>query len=168
MCLIKSLENSDCWKSDLLCMSDTDIADVLVCCAELSMPYVYNANIKNLMPSIRRWYASCDSSDNQCVASALLKYIFDSGLYSTGGKAFLDLPVAIWPIVLNETMHSLAEECLLEAAKSIATIGRSTFFGTAGHCIDCAERCLEMSEQLTHELFKERILNCLRVRMPSW
>ena len=165
MCLIRSIESSDCWKSDLLCMSDTDIAHVLVCCAELSMPYAHNANIKNLMPSIRRWYASCDSSDNQCVASALFRYIFDSRLYSTGGKAFLDLPVAIWPVVLHDTMHSLAEECVLDAANSIAIIGRPTFFGTAGHCIDCAERCLKMSEHLTDELFKEQMLNCLKVKV---
>jgi hypothetical protein len=143
--LIKTIEESDSWISDLLCLSDSAISHALVACAELCSPYVRCPNIQALLPSIRRWRDFASTSNARNVASELLRYIFNTGLYSVGGSQFLELPTSRWPIVLNETAQSFAEDCVLYAANAIATIECRSFFGSAQRCLEYAERCYDLS-----------------------
>lgn len=162
MNLIDTIAKSDTWKADLLRLPDSVTSHALVACAELVYPIAECEQIRGLMPSIRKWSQLPGRKTSIGVASELFRYIHDTGLYQLGGAEFLELPTGRWPNVLEDTTESFAEDSLLYAANSIATIGQRTFFGCAGDCLEYAECSLRRGGLLVHDSFKKLLVERLR------
>ena len=157
MNLIDTITNSDAWKSDLLCLPDAVISHALVACAELVYPIAECDQIRSLMPSIRRWAKLPGRDTSLYVESEIYRYIHDTGLYDVGGAQFLDLPTGRWPITLEDTSSTYADDSILYAANSIATIGQHSFFSSAGRCIDYAECSMRLGDFLADIPFETQL-----------
>lgn len=164
---MEAITNSDSWKSDLLCLPDSVISHALVACAELAYPLAKCKKIRSLMPSIRGWARSPSQETSKSVAAELFRYIHATGLYELGGVSFLDLPTDRWPNVLEDTSESLAEDCVLWVANSIATIDEDSFFGSAGFCLVCLERCLFLNQRTDSDTLRRLIDERLRQQTAS-
>ena len=162
MKLIDTITNSDTWKSDLLCLSDAAISHALVACAELVFPVAECRQIRSLMPSIRRWTKFPDRDTSLLVESEVYRYIYNTGLFEAGGAQFLNLPTGRWPNVLEDTAVTFADDSVLYAANSIATIGQQSFFGSAGRCLDYAELSLQFCGFLADKPFEKLLGEKLR------
>lgn len=145
-------------------LQDSLISHALVACAELTFPLARCERICELMPSIQKWAESLDHRRSATVSSELFRYVHASGLYEAGGVSSLELPTSRWPVVLEDTAESLAEDCILNAANSLASIGDESFFGSASQCIDNAERCFQLCGNLGRGSLKEQLIENLKRR----
>lgn len=165
MTLRETIGNSDCWKSDLLCLDDSAVSQALGYCAEICFDYTSCLNIRSLMPSIRAWTLHSCSKNRRRLAADLFQYAYKTGVAKLGGREFLEFPIGRWPIVTEDTAQTLAEDAILQAANSIATIGERSFFGSAGSCLECTERFLALIDGCREiepdELLRSRILQRL-------
>ena len=153
------IETSDAWKADLLALPDVVVSQVAVSAAQIVFPQCRCSELRALMPGMLQWRHQPSVESRNGVVASIYRYCYDSGLFGAGGAAFLEFPVSRWPVAMNEDQEVLAEDCVLEAANSIATLGEKSFFGIASSCLRLAEDCYEISSGIA---FRESLARNLR------